>query len=78
MSWKVGFQCRGGTSFKLLRGLSLPNISRQRGWQDLFPTYKQCIYLIFKWKGGGGGGDISTTKSISGDIDNHENLINQV
>ena len=27
---------------------------------------------------GGGGGNISITKSISGDIDNHENLINQV
>ena len=54
-SWSVHFQCRGGSSFILLRGLSLPNISRQGGGgQDLFPTYKQCIYLIFKWEGGGG------------------------
>ena len=73
-SWSVHFQRRGGSSFKLLRGLSLPNIRGQGGWQDLFPAYKQCIYLIFKSK----GGNISTTKSISGDIDNHENLINQV
>ena len=81
-SWSVHFQCRGGSSFKLLRGLSLPTISRQGGggWQDLFPAYKQCIYLIFKWEEeeGGGGGSISTMKSINGDIDNHENLINQV
>ena len=27
---------------------------------------------------GVGGGDKGTTNSISGDIDNHENLINQV
>ena len=58
-SWSVHFQCRGGSSLKLLRGLSLPNISAQGGWgggggwQDLFPTYNQCIYLIFKWEGGG-------------------------
>ena len=74
-SWSAHFQCRGGSSFILLRGLSLPNVSRQVGWQDLFPTYMQCIYLIFKWEG---WGNISTTKSISGDIDNRENLINQV
>ena len=67
-SWSVHFQCRGGSGFKLLRGLSLPNISGLGGGggQDLFPSYKQCIYLIFKWEGGGGGGNISTTKSISG------------
>ena len=47
-------------------GLSLPNISGQGGWQDLFHTYKQCKYLIFKWVGWGG------------DIDIHKNLINQV
>ena len=29
-------------------------------------------------EGGGGGGNVSTTKSISGETDNHENLINQV
>ena len=40
------------------------------------PYIKQCKYLIFKWEGGGGV-NTSTTKSISGDIDNHENLINQ-
>ena len=51
-SWSVHFQCMGGSIFKLLRGLSLFNISGQGGWQDLFPTYKQCIYLIFKWEGG--------------------------
>ena len=28
-SWNVHFQCRGGSSFILLRGLSLPNISGQ-------------------------------------------------
>ena len=60
-------------------GHTLPNISGQGGWQDLFPTY-----LIFKWEGGGGGErerereDVSTTKSISGGIHNHENLINQM
>ena len=79
-SWSVHFQCRGGSSFKILRGLSLPNISGKGGggrrWQDLFPTYKQCKYLNFKWEGG--GGNISTTKRISGDNDNLENLINQV
>ena len=58
-SWSVHFQCRGGSSFKILRGNSLPNIRGQGGgggggWQDLFPTYKQCKYLIFKWGGGGG------------------------
>ena len=73
-SWSIHFQCRGGSSFKILRELSLPNISGQGGWQDLFPTYKQCKYLIFKWE----EGNISTTKSISGDIDNHEKLIDQV
>ena len=26
-NWSVHFQCRGGSSFKLLRGLGLPNIS---------------------------------------------------
>ena len=67
---------QGTSSFKILRGLSLPNISRQGRWQDLFPTYKQCKYLIFKWGGGGGERNISTTKSINGGIDNHENLIN--
>ena len=30
-SWSVHFQCRGGSSFKILRGLSLPNISGQGG-----------------------------------------------
>ena len=30
-SWSVHFQCRGGSSFKLLRGLSLPSISGQGG-----------------------------------------------
>ena len=67
---------QGWLKHQNIEGLSLPNISRQGGWQDLFPTYKQCIYLIFKWEGG--GENISTTKSINGDIDNHENLINQM
>ena len=31
LSWSVHFQCRGVSSFKILRGLSLPNISGQGG-----------------------------------------------
>ena len=74
-SWSVHFQCRGDLSFKILRGFSLPNISRQGGVARFIPYIQaQCKYLIFEWE----GGDISTTKSISGDIDNHENLITQV
>ena len=55
-SWSVHFQCRGGSSFKILRGLSLPIIRGQGGGgrQDLSPTNKQCKYLIFKWEGVGG------------------------
>ena len=75
-SWSIHFQCKCGSSFKILRGLSLPNIRGQGGWQDLFPTYKQCKYLIFKWEGG--KGNHKHYQAISGDIDNHENLINQV
>ena len=41
-SWIVHFQCRGGSSFKILRGFSLPNISGQGGWQDLFPMYNNA------------------------------------
>ena len=51
-SWSVHFQCRDGSSFKILRGLSLPHIRGQGVWQDLFPAYKQCKYLIFKLGGG--------------------------
>ena len=54
-SWSVHFQCRNGSSFKILRGLNLLNISRQGGGK-LFPTYKHCKYLISKLEGGGGGG----------------------
>ena len=66
---------QGWLKLQNIKGAQFTYKRQSRGWQDLFPTYKQCKYLIFKWEG---GRDISTTKSISGDIDNHENLINQV
>ena len=31
LSWSVHFQCRDGSSFKILSGLSLPNIRGQGG-----------------------------------------------
>ena len=77
-SWNVHFQCRGGSSFILLRGLSLPNISGQGGGKIYYLHTSNAYTLNRMGGGGGGGGDISTIKSISGDIDNHENLINQV
>ena len=38
-SWSVHFQCRGGSSFKILRGFSLPNISRQGGKHKYYQEY---------------------------------------
>ena len=66
-------------------GLSLSNIIGQ----GCGKIYSLHIYFssvgVFNFQvcgeGGGGGGegeDVSTTKSIRGEIYNHENLINQV
>ena len=35
-SWSVHFQCRGGSSFKILRGLSLPIIRGQGGGGKIY------------------------------------------
>ena len=45
--WNVHFQCRGGSSFKILRGLSLPNISRQEGVARFIPYIKAMEILNF-------------------------------
>ena len=43
-SWSVHFQCRGGSCFKILRGLSLPNISGE-GVARIIP-YIQAMQIL--------------------------------
>ena len=46
-SWSVHFQCRDGSSFKILRGLSLPNISGQGGLARFIPYIQSMQILNF-------------------------------
>ena len=50
-SWSVHFQCRGGSSFKLLMGLSLPDISGLGGGGGgggkIYSLHKSNAYTYF-------------------------------
>ena len=64
-SWSVHFQCSGDLSFKILKGLSLPNISGQ-GRVATFIPYIQAMQILNFFNGRGGGGTQALPKVLVG------------